>query len=366
MYRTSIFGIVFLVASMIAVEVGISQVLVAQDANMTRTYLLNELTVVAQKSWQERYDTLKTVTDKELPDAGIQWILEQYNVSEPVSLIPTEGLGGWTKPYGAKLPAQSKWINNGGKLILDRSDRTKNDVGGDLVTAKQYGNFILDFAWIATEGCNSGIKFRLKDFGADGAKVNCSKTFGWLGCEYQILDDFNNAEGTKDKGQWSTASLYSVFAPDKEKKHLNPHGQLNTGRIIVLDNYIEHWLNGERVLQYEVSSDSWKTALSQSKYHREDAKAEGFGENSKGFIMLQDHWNTIIFEKIVIREIGEKRYPFHERPMTLSEDVAPTEKTVSLELKENWLLYAEFGKVTAELTVVPSDYKPNTPNLVIP
>ena len=242
----------------------------------------------------------------EFPDSDIQWILDQYQVSEPVSLIPAEGLAGWTWHSGQEI-TQAKWSNQGGKLFLDRSNRTHDLPGGDLVSAKQYTNFVLDFSWIATKGCNSGIKYRLKDFGADGAKVNYSKDFGWLGCEYQVLDDANNGEGNKDDGRWSTASLYSVFAPDKEKKRLNPFGQVNSGRIVVLDNHVEHWLNGEKVLQYEIGSETWKKAIGTSKYSREDAKAEGFGENPTGFLMLQDHQNTITFEKVVIREIGQKK-----------------------------------------------------------
>ena len=250
---------------------------------------------------------LSAIADEPFPDRDIQWILDRYNVSAPVSLIPAEGFDGWTKHYGEKIPDQWKWTNKKGQFSLDYSNPTQELPGGDIVTAKQYANFVLDFVWIATKGCNSGIKYRLKDFGPDGAKVNYSQDFGWLGCEYQILDDPNNGEGDNDDGRWSAASLYSVFAPDKAKKKLNPFGKINTGRIVVLDSHIEHWLNGEKVLEYEVGSEVWKNAIAKSKFSRPDAKAEGFGENPSGFIMLQDHQNTIIFEKVVIREIGGKK-----------------------------------------------------------
>jgi hypothetical protein len=249
---------------------------------------------------------LSSIAAEPFPDSDIQWILDQYQVSAPVSLIPAEGLAGWTWHYGKEI-TQAKWSVQDGKLILDRSNRTRDLPGGDIVTAKQYGNFVLDFAWIASRGGNSGIKYRLKDFGEAGAKVNYSKDFVWLGCEYQLLDDFNNGEGNKDDGKWSAASLYSIFAPDKAKKKLNPNGEVNTGRIVVLDNHVEHWLNGEKVLQYEVGSETWTKALDRSKYRREDAKVDGFGENPMGFIMLQDHQNTITFEKVEIREIGGKK-----------------------------------------------------------
>ena len=247
---------------------------------------------------------LSCVAAEQFPDSNIQWILDQYQVSEPVSLIPAEGLAGWTWTGGRKIPQQTKWSVQNGKLVLDQSSRTHDLPGGDLVTAKQYTNFVLDFAWIATQGCNNGIKYRLKNF----PKVEDSEVYGWLGCEYQILDDFNRGEGTREDGRWSTASLYDLIGPDKEKKKLNPHDELNTGRIVVLDNHIEHWLNGVKVLQCEVGNDTWKSAVARSKFARDVKLGEGFGANPTGFIMLTDHGNTITFEKIVIREIGAKKY----------------------------------------------------------
>ena len=246
---------------------------------------------------------LSGIADERFPDSDLQWIFDQYHVSEPVSLIPTEGLVGWTWHNGKEI-TQAKWSVQDGKLILDRSNRARDLPGGDLVTVKQYCNFVLDFAWIATRGANSGVKYRLKNF----PKIEGTDVFGWLGCEYQILDDFNRGEGTSEDGRRATASLYDVFGADKEKKHLNPFGQINTGRIVVLDNHIEHWLNGKNVLQCEVGSDAWKNAMTQGKFSREGVKAgEGFGENPTGFITLQDHGNTITFETIVIREIGGKK-----------------------------------------------------------
>ena len=236
-------------------------------------------------------------------DADIQWILDQYTVSEPVSLIAAEGLTGWTKIGGDKITTPSKWTNQEGKLTLDYSDRTRDFQSGDIVSVKQYTHFVLDFVWNAAKGCNSGIKYRLKDFGETGA-IHAN---GWLGCEYQILDDFHCGEGTDEDGRFSAAALYFLFAPDKEKKKLNPHEEKNRGRIIVLNNHIEHWLNGKKVLQCEVGSEAWKQAIVKSKFSRDDGTGFGFGENPTGFLFLQDHGGTITFEKIVLREIGKKR-----------------------------------------------------------
>ena len=267
---------------------------------MSRKIALVSLIGVALCFW--------AVAAEEFPDADIQWILDQYKVSEPVSLIAAEGLTGWTRTGGGEIAPQSKWTNKEGKLTLEFSERTKDFQGGDIVTAKQYTNFVLDFSWNAARRCNSGIKYRVKDFGATGA----THARGWLGCEYQILDDFNRGEGASDDGRFASASLYFVFAPDKDAKKLNPHGEKNTGRIIVLDNRIEHWLNGKKVLQCEVGNEAWKQAIVDSKFAKAEGegyaeRSFGFGENRTGFLLLQDHGGSITFEKIVIREIGEKR-----------------------------------------------------------
>jgi len=245
-----------------------------------------------------------SIADERFPDRDIQWILDQYRVSEPVSLIPAEGLTGWTRTNAREIASQSRWRVQEGKLMFENSARTRDFQGGDIVTAREYTNFVLDFAWVGTRGINSGIKYRLRNFGSTGA----SHASGWLGPEYQILDDFNRGEGTSGDGRWSAASIYYVVAPVREVKRLNPHNEVNTGRIVVLDNHIEHWLNGVKVLETEVGGDAWEQAIARSKFSRdEDRSCFGFGKNPTGFILLQDHGGTITFEHLVIREIGEKK-----------------------------------------------------------
>jgi hypothetical protein len=239
------------------------------------------------------------ISGAESNDAGIQRLLDKYEISEPVSLIPQNGLEGWTAHYG-KEPTKGQWSNENGKLVCAGSKN--NHVNGDIVTKNEYENFILDFEWINSKGGNSGIKYKLKDFGQIGAPINHSDSFGWLGCEYQILDDENNREGKSNKGKNSAASLYNMIAPATNKK-LNPHDQLNTGRIIVANEHIEHWLNGEKVLEYNLNTDEWKTAHAKSKY----AKAEDFAKNKTGFIMLQDHGNKITFSKLNMRILKPKK-----------------------------------------------------------
>ncbi|MDR2761277.1 MAG: DUF1080 domain-containing protein [Planctomycetaceae bacterium] len=259
---------------------------------------LNQISIILIAGFFFLLNPLTNFSD-ELPNddsKNLQWLNDKFDVSEPVSLIPQKNLDGWTAHYG-KEP-KGKWITKNGNLICLG---TKSGLSGDLVSKKEYENFILDFEWINSKGGNSGIKYKLKDFGQIGGIINQNDKFTWLGCEYQILDDENNREGKNNKGKNSAASLYTVIAADKNKK-LNPNGQPNAGRIIVANEHVEHWLNGEKVLEYNLNSNDWKSAYEKSKF----ARAENFAQNKSGFIMLQDHGNEITFTKLIIRELKSK------------------------------------------------------------
>lgn len=207
--------------------------------------------------------------------------LKQYVLPE-VSLISEGSLEGWTT-LGGKTPPPA-WKNEDGVIHLDGK-------GGDIITDRDYKDFILDFAWTHSPGGNSGIKYRLKQFEGKG----------WRGCEYQILDDFNSKEGMKPKN--SAATLYDLFAISGEKR-LNPHDEINYGRIVVNGNRIQHWLNGEKVLDVVVGSRQWREAVAASKFKN----LAGFGENRVGRLMLQDHRCEVWFHQISVREIQTIAY----------------------------------------------------------
>ncbi len=198
-------------------------------------------------------------------------------VGPEISLLQGDTLEGWTNLAG-KVPGKAWSVIDG---ILHLKGK-----GGDIKTMREYRNFILDFSWTHSEGGNSGIKYRLKNFEGKG----------WLGLEYQVLDDFNTGEGKKPKN--NTATLYDVL-PCNDLKQLNPHTELNHGRIVVNGNRIQHWLNGEKVVDVVAGSERWKEAVAASKF----SKVEGFGENATGFIMVQDHQCEVWFHKIAVKEI---------------------------------------------------------------
>ncbi len=164
------------------------------------------------------------------------------------------------------------WTNKEGVL-----QHTKG--GGNLFFQSEVGDFELRFDFMTVAGGNSGIKYRVAKYGNS-----------WLGCEYQVQDD-------KDRlfNKHSTGSLYAVYEPSKSKKQ-NPPGEWNRARIVVRGSQIQHWLNDVLVVEASVGTDEWKERVANSKFK----PRTGFGENSIGRIMIQDHGTAVSYRNMVL------------------------------------------------------------------
>ncbi len=95
-----------------------------------------------------------------------------------------------------------------------------------------------------------------------------------------------------------TASFYDVLPPSSNKP-VKPAGQWNQSRIRIQGGLVEHWLNGAKVLDYELESPAVRSAISQSKFK----DSPGFGRKIRGPIMLTDHNDEARFRNIKIREL---------------------------------------------------------------
>ena len=94
-----------------------------------------------------------------------------------------------------------------------------------------------------------------------------------------------------------TAALYDVFPASN--RPLKPAGEWNTSEVIVRGRHVEHWLNGTRVLQYELESPELKAAIAKSKF-KDVAR---FGTVQDGHILVQDHGDQVWFRKIEIKSL---------------------------------------------------------------
>ncbi len=164
---------------------------------------------------------------------------------------------------------------------------------GDLMTTDTFRNFDLSFEWKISKEGNSGIKYNVsQEMSAKGGSHSA------LGFEYQILDDKGYPEKLHPS-QYS-ASLYDMI-PAKNVQ-LKPVGEYNTSRILLNGTHGEHWLNGEKVIEYELGTSYFDSLFQRSKY----AKHPDFPKKRAGHIVLQDHSDKVWFRNIKIRRLKNK------------------------------------------------------------
>lgn len=167
----------------------------------------------------------------------------------------------------------------------DGSLHTKGG-GGDLVTKDEYKDFELSCEWKISDGGNSGIIYRSAEEGDATYQT---------GPEFQVLDNAKH----KDKAEPKTtaAALYALYAPTKDMT--KPAGQWNSAKIIVKGTHVEHWWNGEKVVDADMGSEEFKKLVAGSKFNA----WKGFAVQPKGHIAFQDHGDQVWYRNVKIREI---------------------------------------------------------------
>ncbi len=208
-------------------------------------------------------------------------------------LFDGESVDQWKGAFqeGDNFPEQG-WMVDNGLLIVQESGGGESKNGGDIVTRELYDNFELKVDFKLTPGANSGIKYYVDP----AQEPNPGSA---IGLEYQLLDDDLHPDAKKGRdGNRTIGSLYDLKTASADKP-VNPVGEWNTAHIIADNNKIEHWLNGEKVLEYERGSQEYKDLVAISKYKVHD----NFGMVNKGHILLQDHGNTVMFRNIKVRKL---------------------------------------------------------------
>jgi len=184
---------------------------------------------------------------------------------------------GWRGYQKKDMPAG--WVIEDGTL-------TRAAPAGDIITEKQYRDFELTLEWKISEGGNSGIMYRV----TEGAEASYE-----TGPEMQVLDDARHADG--HNRLTSAGSAYGLYAAPAGI--VKPAGEWNRVRIIVQGHHVEHWLNGTKVVAYELESPDWEARVAASKFRQ----WPGYGRAPKGHIALQDHGDRVWYRNIKIREI---------------------------------------------------------------
>jgi Domain of Unknown Function (DUF1080) len=199
-------------------------------------------------------------------------------------LFDGKTLNGW-RGYKKPDTAGTFWKVENGLVTLPATKAGDTRGNRDIITDATYDQFDLKWEWKISEGGNSGLKyFVLEDEAAA------------IGHEYQLIDDARHPDA-KIGPHRQTAALYDVFpAADRPIK---PAGEWNNSEVIVKGTHVEHWLNGKRVLQYELGSAELKAAIAKSKF-KDIAR---FGTPVKGHILIQDHGDQVWYRNVRIKPL---------------------------------------------------------------
>ncbi len=211
--------------------------------------------------------------------------------SEPVASVAETDADGWQRLTagsdhwrlfrGEAIPEAWVVTEDGGFHFTGEGE------GGDIITRAQFDNFELELEWKIAEAGNSGIMFRVSE----------DHDTPWrTGPEMQVLDDAGHPDAENGTDRLAGAN-YDMHSPTANV--VKPAGEWNQVRLVANDAHIEHWLNGEKIVEYELWSDEWKALIAESKW----IDMPNYGMEKSGHIALQDHGDPVWFRNIRIRRL---------------------------------------------------------------
>jgi len=212
-------------------------------------------------------------------------------------LFDGETFTGW-RGLGQESVPGGHWIIEDGSIrkVASGTVPTAPDgqplEGGDLMTLDTYRDFELVFEWKVSPGANSGIKYNV----SEAMSTEAPPIYAALGFEYQILDDDLHPDAQNGPNR-TAGGLYDLVPPGPGKE-LRSVGSFNEGRIVFREGHGEHWLNGIKVLEFDLGTPAFDSVFAASKY----LPIEGFADVRPGHIVLQDHGDEVWFRNIKIRE----------------------------------------------------------------
>ena len=213
-------------------------------------------------------------------------------------LFDGSDLSGWTGLGTGAIP-EGHWTVEDGAIHKVESGQVPTAAdgqpleGGDIMTEETYDDFELTWEWKVAEGANSGIKYNV----SEEMSTSHEPERAALGFEYQVLDDERHPDG--EDADHRTGALYDMIPADSSKKTVRPPGQWNASRLVFQGNHGEHWLNGQKIVEYDLDSPRFDSLLAASKY----ADIEGFGDRRTGHIVLQDHGDNVWFRSLKLRPL---------------------------------------------------------------
>ena len=157
------------------------------------------------------------------------------------------------------------------------------------MTVDTFRDFELSFDWKISRAGNSGVKYNV----SEELSMAMAPNHAALGFEYQVLDDDLHEDNKIPSHR--AGALYDLIPPNPNKR-LNPVGAWNTSRIVFRGDHGEHWLNGAKVVDYDLGTPRMDSLLAASKYR----SIPNFALRRAGHIVLQDHVDEVYFRNIKI------------------------------------------------------------------
>ncbi len=192
---------------------------------------------------------------------------------------------------------------HGGNWIVQEGALTRTGRGGSLVydKAKVPDDFELRFEWKVAPGSNSGVYYRPTQY------------------EYQILDNAKHADGKNPRT--SAASLYFCMAPAKDATR--EPGQWNTAKVVCKGTVVQHWLNGQKVIDFDYADPRWKDNVEMLRLRGGDLAARGANLN------FQDHGDPVWYRSVRLRTIPSDEVLVSEniQPQPLTPEQLEAERT---------------------------------------
>lgn len=209
--------------------------------------------------------------------------------ADPNTLTEDERRAGWNLLFDGRSLAGWRGYNRSdvpdGWAVQDGT-LARIGPGGDLITEAQYTDFELALDWKVAEGGNSGVFFRAEE-GHEWIYQSAP--------EMQLLDDAGHADGRSPLT--SAGANYGLHPAPRGV--VRPAGEWNEARIVADGARVEHWLNGVKIVEYELGSPDWAARVAASKF----AEWPAYGQARRGHIGLQDHGDPVWFRNVKIRSI---------------------------------------------------------------
>jgi len=191
-------------------------------------------------------------------------------------LFDGKTLDGW-RVYRGQSPPGGWFVKDGALTKAQETD--------DIITRDQFGDFELALDWKIAQGGNAGLFYR--------GTEEYDKVY-WSAPEYQLLDDRNAPDG-QDR-LTSAGAAYGLYPATAG--FAKPAGEWNSTRLVVRGPHVEHWLNGTKLLEYELWSPDWEAKVKATKF----SVWPNYGRAKRGHIAVQgDHDGELALRNIRIR-----------------------------------------------------------------